>query len=292
MELRDLRSFVEVADYKSFTYAAEHSYLTQPSLSKAVKKLEEELGVELFDRSTRHLYLTDAGRIVYQQSQKAFLALTEMNSLLDDLRNIAIGEIKIGIPPLIGTLFFPSIAERFNKQYPKVSLELVELGAVLINQLVENSQVDIGVVVLPANEEKLNIHPFIQDEFYLFLHKDHVLAQRNSVTLKELSDEKFILFQKEFTLHDYIIQACQNEGFTPTISYQSSQWDLIIELVSSKLGITLLPKSIYYKQNNKNIRIVRLEKPTLYWNLGIITKKDAYHSFALKEFLKMLVNEA
>lgn len=288
MELRDLKSFIEVADHKSFTHAAEHSYLTQPSLSRAVKKIEEELGVELFDRSTRHLYLTDAGRIVYQQSLKAIQALSELNILLEDLRNIATGEIRIGIPPLIGTLFFPKIAQAFYKKYPQVTLELVELGAKLIGKLVEDSKIDVGIVVLPANEEKFNIHPLIQDEFFLFLHKEHRLAQRSSVTLNELRDEKFILFQKDFTLHDLIIQKCEREGFTPTISYRSSQWDLIIELVASKLGITLLPKSIYDKQSNEDIKIVRLEQPTLYWNLGVITKKDAYHSYALKEFMKML----
>ncbi|GIP42462.1 putative HTH-type transcriptional regulator YwbI [Paenibacillus sp. J45TS6] len=289
MELRDLKSFMEVAKYKSFTSAAEHSYLTQPSLSKAVKKLEKELDVELFDRSTRHLYLTDAGQIVYQQSQKAFSALSELNVLLDDLRNIAVGDIKIGVPPLIGTLFFPEIAKIFTTRYPNVSLELFEHGAKLIERLIEDAQIDVGIIVLPANEEKFHIYPFIQDEFYVFLHKDHRLSHRTSISLNELAEEKFILFKKDFTLHNYIIQACQREGFTPKVSYRSSQWDLIIELVSSQLGITLLPKSIYDKQSNDNIKIVRLENPTLYWNLGVITKKDAYHSYALKKFVNMLV---
>ncbi len=288
MELRDLKSFMEVANHKSFTNAAAHSYLTQSSLSKAIKKLENELGVDLFDRSTRHLFLTDAGKVVYQQSQKAFAALTEMNLLLDDLRNVTTGEIKIGIPPLIGTLIFPKIANEFYKHYPNVSLQLVEQGAKVIGRLVEESQLDVGIVVLPVNEEKLNISPFIQDEFALFLHKDHKLAKRTSITLNELKDEKFIIFSKDFTLHDYIIQTCERSGFTPSISYQSSQWDLIIELISSKLGITLLPKSIYKRQNNKNIKIIDIANTDLCWKIGIITKKDAYQSFALKEFLKML----
>lgn len=115
-----------------------------------------------------------------------------------------------------------------------------------------------------------------------------ILFYLPSIILHELQDEKFILFQKDFTLHDYIIQACEQVGFTPSISYLSSQWDLIIELVSSKLGITLLPGLIYEKQNNDNITIVRLKNPTLYWNLGVITKKDAYHSFALRKLVQML----
>ncbi|MCQ6277656.1 LysR family transcriptional regulator [Bacillus sp. EB600] len=288
MELRDLKSFIEVAAHKSFTKAAAHSYLTQPSLSKAVKKLEEELHMELFDRSTRNLRLTDAGRIVYQQGHKALSALAELDILLDELKDIAIGKIKMGIPPLIGTLFFPRIARTFNKKYPKVMLELVELGAKRICQLVENGEIDLGIIVLPASETKFDVYPFIQDEFVLYVHEDHKLAKKSSVTLRELEDEKFIIFSEDFALHDYIKQSCEDAGFTPDISYQSSQWDLIIELVSSNLGITLMPISIYYKQTNSNVKIIPIEKPNLYWKLGIITKKEAYQSFALKELLNML----
>lgn len=288
MELRDLKSFIEVTDYQSFTKAAIHSYLSQPSLSKAVKKLEEELQVELFDRSTRHLRLTDAGRIVYQQSRKALASLSELHILLDELKNMASGKINMGIPPLIGTLFFPDIARRFYELHPKVSLELVELGAKLIVRMVEEGEIDLGIIVMPVNEEKFNVYPFIQDEFVLYLHEEHKLANKDAVSLYELKDERFILFSEDFILHDYIKQGCRDAGFEPVISYQSSQWDLIIELVSSKLGITLLPKSIYYKQTNSNVKIVPLENSNLLWKLGIITKKGAYHSFALKELLKML----
>jgi DNA-binding transcriptional LysR family regulator len=287
LELRDLKSFIEVVIHKSFTKAAAHSYLSQPSFSKAVKKLEEELEVELFDRSTRHLRLTDAGQIVYEQAQKAVESLNEITILLDDLKNVVSGEIKIGIPPLIGTLFFPNIATRIQGKYPNVSLHLVERGAKLIGQLVENGQVDLGIIVLPADTTKFNVQPFITDEFVLYVHKKHPLALRSSVEISELKEEKFILFSDEFTLHDYIKNVCFEAGFIPEVSYQSSQWDLIIELVSSEFGVTLLPKSIYNKQNNPNVQIVPITAPTLHWRLGIITKKEAYHSFALKEVLKM-----
>ncbi|MEH7492154.1 LysR family transcriptional regulator [Neobacillus niacini] len=287
MELRDLKSFIEVVIHQSFTKAAANSYLSQPSFSKAVKKLEEELEVELFDRSTRHLRLTDAGQIVYEQAQKALESLNEITILLDDLKNIVSGEIRIGIPPLIGTLLFPNIATRIQGEYPNVSLHLVERGAKLIGQLVENGQVDLGIIVLPADTSKFNVQPFITDEFVLYVHKKHPLAKRSSIEISELKEEKFILFSDEFTLHDFIKNVCIEAGFIPEVSYQSSQWDLIIELVSSEFGVTLLPKSIYSKQNNPNVQIIPLAAPTLLWKLGIITKKDAYHSFALREVLKM-----
>ncbi|SES40837.1 LysR family transcriptional regulator [Psychrobacillus sp. OK032] len=290
MELRDLKSFIKVADHGSFTEAAEHSYLSQPSLSKAVKRLEEELHVKLFDRSTRHLNLTDAGRIVYRQGQQALNMLDELPSSLRELTEVGIGEIKVGIPPLIGTLFFPHIARTFHSQYPNVKLVLVERGAKLIEQLVEESQIDVGLIVLPADESIFNVHPYINDEFVLYIHEDHQLAKHKSVALTDLKDEQFIIFTKDFTLHDFIINACKEEGFTPSISYKSSQWDLILELVASKLGITLLPKTISEKQGNPTIKTIPLEKPSLLWKLGIVTKKDAYHSFALRKFLLTLTN--
>lgn len=288
MEFRDLKSFMEVAVHKSFTKAAKQSYLTQSALSKAVKKLEDELQVSLFERSTRQLQLTDAGRLVYQQGHKALAAISELNVLLDELKDLSSGKIKIGVPPLIGTLFFPSIAQRFHQKHPIVSLELVEYGAKQIGKLVEEGEIDLGIVVLPVNEDKFNTYPFIEDEFVLYLHENHKLTSQKNIYLNELRNEKFILFSEDFSLHDYIIQACEEVGFTPDISYQSSQWDLMIELVSSNLGITLLPKSVYDKQTKKNVKVIPINHPTLRWRLGIITKKESYQSFALKELLDIL----
>ncbi|MCG7343542.1 LysR family transcriptional regulator [Sporosarcina sp. ACRSL] len=291
MEFRDIRAFVEVANHQGFTKAAEHSHQSQPSLSKAVKKLEDELGVTLFDRSTRHLLLTDAGKIVYTQGQQALAALQALPNLLEELSEGATGEIKIGIPPLIGTLFFPEIARTFHMHYPNVKLELYEHGAMIIEQLLEEDKIDVGITVLPTDNTIFHTYPFINDEFILYLHHDHQLAERESVELIELKGEQFILFSKGFALHEHIINACKDAGFIPSISYESSQWDLILELVASKLGITLLPKSIFEKQNNPLIKTIPLQSSSLRWKLGVITKKNAYHSFALKKFIQLFTEK-
>lgn len=290
MEIRDIRAFIEVANHQGFTKAAEHSHLSQPSLSKAVKKLEEELGVELFDRSTRHLLMTDAGKIVYKQGQQALASLQALPILLEELSDGATGKIKIGIPPLIGTLFFPQIARNFHTHYPNVKLELFEQGAVVIEQLVEDEKIDVGIIVLPTDKPIFNIYSIINDEFLLYIHRDHRLANRESVELNELKEEQFILFSKNFTLHKHIINACTEAGFIPSISYESSQWDLIIELVASNLGIALLPKSIFEKQNNPLIKTLPLQSSSLVWKLGVITKKDTYHSYALKRFIQLFTD--
>lgn len=288
MEFKDIKAFVEVANHLSFTKAAESSYVSQPSLSKAVKKLEEELNMTLFNRSTRQLRLTDAGEIVYKQGKQALASLNEVHLLLDELTKADTGEINLGMPPLIGTLFFPEIARIFHQRYPNVKINLVELGAKVVEDLVEEGQIDAGIIVLPTNDHLFNVQPFIEDNFVLFVHKDHLLSHLEAVDLAEFKNEKFIIFDKSFALHNYIINACNEAGFNPNISYESSQWDLIVELVASKLGITLLPQSIFKNQSNPAIKMIPLKSPSLKWQLGVITKKDTYHSFALKKLTEML----
>lgn len=290
MELKDLHYFTEVATYGSFTKAAASTFISQPTLSKSIKKLESELKVELFERSTRSLMLTDAGEIVLQQARKILGATDELSILLDDLINLPTGKIKIGVPPLIGTLFFPAIAKAFKQQYSQVSLDLIELGAKRIEQLVDEGQVDIGIIVIPTDDSKFDITPFIKEEFMLYTNTKHKLAALKEVPLQQLSEESFIVFNREFALHELIIRECQKAGFQPNIAYESSQWDLITELVGAELGITLLPKSIYRKMDHDTIQMIKLTSPPM-WELGFITKKDRYQSFAVRALLKFVSGE-
>ncbi|MED4227764.1 LysR family transcriptional regulator [Neobacillus cucumis] len=290
MELKDLQYFMEIVKYGSFTKAAASTYLSQPTLSKSIKKLESELNVELFERSTRKLMLTDAGEIVYKQALTILGATNELTLLINDLMNLPTGKIKIGIPPLIGTLFFPTIAKNFGMLHSAVSLELIELGAKRIEYLVEEGQVDVGIVVLPTNHSKFDVIPFIKEEFMLYTDPTHPFAKQEEIKLEQLAEEKFILFNQEFALHNLIIQHCQKAGFYPKIAYQSSQWDLIAELVSAQLGITLLPKSIYTKMDKQTINMIPLHSPPL-WELAVITKKDRYLSFAVRALLRFLYDQ-
>lgn len=294
MEIRDLEYFIEVANHKNFTKAALQVHLSQTALSKAVKKVENELGFELLDRSTRELKLTDAGEVVYHQATKALSVLKDMPHLLGDLMNLQTGQIKMGVPPLIGTLFFPKIAKAFNEQYPKVSLELIEFGAKKIEALVEEAGVDMGIVMLPltsGHDEHFHVYPFVKERFLLYAHKNHPLAKRSSVWMKELEHEKFIMFSEEFTLHDRLIQDALKSGFVPSIAYKSSQWDLIIELTTAELGIAILPESLYAKVKDPNITTVPIADPEMMWELGIILLKERYSSFAVRELINFLTEK-
>lgn len=289
MELKDLYVFLKVVQQGSFTKAAEEMYVSQPTLSKSLKSLEKELQVKLLERSTKSLALTDAGSIVYSQSMKIFQLVDELEVLLSDLKKVEFGEVKVGIPPLIGTLFFSKIATKFNTVYPNVTLQLTELGAKRIGELVEEGIVHVGFVVLPIDEQKFDTKVFIEDEFVLFVSDDHFFADRKIISIEELKEESFILFNRDFTLHDRVIDACNTAGFNPFIAFESSQWDVIIELVAANLGVTLLPRAIYTKQSNPKIKIVKLSE-RMEWKVGVITKRNAYIPYAVQKFLLECIN--
>jgi len=289
MKLRELHHFIAIVEHGNFSKAAANIYVSQPTLSKSIKKLEEDLQVHLFRRSTRNLQLTDAGQIVYQQALKINGLIDELAAKLDNLTHSPSGEIKIGIPPVIGTLFFPDIAANFGKLYPNVTLQLIEHGAKKIERFIDEGSVDVGLVVLPTNQQLFEITPFIEEEFYLFTSPNHPLAQEEIVTVTQLKKEKFIVFNQDFALHKLIIHYCEQAGFEPTIAYESSQWDLITELVRADLGITLLPKSIHTKMVHGTTKMIPLQQPPM-WKLGVITKKDRYQSFAVRALLQFLEN--
>ena len=194
MDIRQLTYFNEVAKYKSFTKASNVLHLSQPTLSKMVRSLEDELDMELIDRSARQIELTEAGEIVYEQGQVILESLDHLSTHLYDLMNLKKGKIKIGIPPLIGFLFFPSIIKKFKTLYPDVQIQLNEYGANKVEEEVGDGKFDLGVVVLPMDEDAFDVVPFVSENHMLFVHHSHPLAGKESVEMKELHDEAFILF--------------------------------------------------------------------------------------------------
>jgi len=288
LQYKDLIIFITVCEKKSFTKASEALYIAQPSLSKTIQKIEREFNIPLLHRSNKNLRLTDAGEIVYNKSKEVISIMESIQTEINDLSNVITGELRIGIPQIIGTVFFPEIAKLYSERFPKVKLNIKEEGSLIVEKLVDNGTLDIGFVVLPASLESLHSKLIYQDEFILCVSPEHPVADLNEVSLDILKDENFILFAKSFALHNVVIQACKEEGFIPNVIFESTQWDLILELVSAKVGITIIPRILYNKLNDINAVSIPINKPNLSWKIGIITKKNTYQSNALKKLINVV----
>lgn len=286
MDIRHLQYFLEVARWKSFTKAGEELHITQPTISKMIKNIEEELGVELFDRSGRRVELTDAGEVILAQAKHIVTAFENLSSELDVLRSLKKGHIRIGLPPMAGSSFFPQVIGQFHEQYPEITVELVEVGAKKVEADVESGALDIGVGLLPTKADIYHSITIVKGRLMVLVHPTHPLANRSEVRLAELSQELFVLFREDFALHDRIPAECMRAGFQPHVVCESSQWDFIREMVAANLGIALLPETICQGFDPTRVCFIPLVEPEIPWHLAIIWRKDRYVSFATQEWIK------
>ncbi|MCZ8515618.1 LysR family transcriptional regulator [Paenibacillus filicis] len=288
MDLRNLTYILEVARQQNFTKAADILHLTQPTLSKLVKSMEDELGVTLFDRSGKTIKLTDAGAAAVQQIHHILKSVNDLYTTLDDVSELKTGSIKIGLPPVVSTVFFPRIIAPFQRKYPNIDFDMVEEGAKKIEQLVLGGSIDVGVVLSPDEDSSLGRLPFLQQRLSLLLHKTHPLSDRASVSLTELSKEPFLLFAKGFAVRQHVLEACHSSGFHPPIAYESSQWDLLVEMVAAGMGVSFLPEPICSKVTSPDVSIVPSTTPQIPWYLYVIWNNERYVSYALRELLAFI----
>ncbi len=287
MDIRHLEYFVEVARSLSFTKASRNLHISQPSISKMVKILEDELGVQLLYRSSRQIELTDAGRAVLGKAQEILASFQNLTSELDDVIEMKKGIIRIGIPPIVGASFFPKIIGEFKKEYPLVDIQLTEVGTKNIEIGVEDGTLDVGIVCsLPTKVNTFNMFTLLKDPLMVVVYPDHPLAEFQEVDITSLREENFVLYRQDFSLHDRIIEQCSRHGFYPRIICESSQRDFMVEMVAAKLGITMLPQRICQELDKRKIKVIGFSNPEVFLELSIIWKKDRYLSFAAREWLE------
>ncbi|MFF2094030.1 LysR family transcriptional regulator [Paenibacillus sp. NPDC058174] len=285
MDIRHLQYINEIVKQRSFTKAAESLHIAQPTISKSIRNLENELHFELFNRDSKTVKLTDAGEVVYRYAQPILQLFDSLTAEVNDLSFLQKGTISIGLPPMAGSRFFPSVLKRFQARYPGISVQMVEYGAVRIEDSVSSGALDVGVVLTPVDKEQFESIPLVREKLNVIMPTSHPFSGRQSIALSELSTERFILFSNEFTLHDRVIDHCRDAGFTPHIVYESSQWDFITEMVASDLGIAMLPETICRTLDATQISSVPLTEPVIPWELVMVWKREGYLSRAAKAWI-------
>lgn len=289
MELRQIQYFSEVVKHGSFSKAAESLFISQPTISNVVKELEKELGTKLLIRTTRKFELTDAGRLLFQLSQKLSTTLIHFEEELDDIKNGLKGEIKMGVFTSVGTEILTRITAEFYDAYPKIYITFIEDSAENLKNALLERDLDLCLMNLPASEE-FESFPFLKGDLRLLVHQDNALVSREMVKWADLKDEKFIMLREGFTINDMIMWETNRLGFTPEIISETSQWKFIFELVSYNLGIAILPQSFLTKirLKEKGIHVLPLVEPEVPWEIGIAWPKNSYVSLATQKWIDFL----
>ena len=287
MNIKSLNYFIEVAKEKSFTNASKNLFVCQSALSKAIKTFENELDITLIDRTSKHFKLTPEGQLLYENGVIALKVINEQLEMLLDSVSIEKGKIKVGVPPVISTIYFTSIIKSFKDNF--INLQIIEAGANTVKDKVHNGEIDIGVVILPFSSDEFNITPIFSADVVVVANKSHPFASREEVSLLEIKDEPLISLNETYMLYDRIKIRCNEAGFEPNIICTSSQWDFIAEMVALNQGISILPKPILSKFHSKNIKAIHI-KEGFPWNIAFIVRKDKYVSKAIKLFIEFTKN--
>ena len=274
MELRNLRALVEVARQGGFSQAARTLFLSQPSVSKAVRQLEEELDTELFVRLGEGARLTEAGELVMARAVAMLAEAEHMRAELAEMRGLFTGKLRLGLPIFGSARLFAPLFATFRGRYPGVEIELLERGSVRLEEAVLAGEVELGVSLLPV-ADAFDVQPVCNDPLMALLWADHPLRDRERLRLAALEPSPFILFDHGFALNPRIEATCRARGFAPQVSARSSQMDFILALVASGMGVALVPRIMTEGRRLPPVRAVLLDETDLRWRAALVWRKGA-----------------
>jgi DNA-binding transcriptional LysR family regulator len=288
MELRVLRAFVEVVRQGGFTAAAKVIFATQSTVTKAVKQLEDEIGMQLILRVGHTVRLTEAGEVVHRRALAMLGERDHMLSEIAEFKGLRRGTLKIGLPPVGSSILFAPLFARFRRLHPNIDIVLQEQGGDRLKEMVLSSELDLAAFLLPV-EEIFAAQAVCNEPMMALLPHDHALAQagKTSVRLAELADSPMILFQKGFSLNQVVEDACRKRGFVPREAARSAQPEFIVSLVAAGLGIAMLPRLVVKRMSHPAIHLAQIDDEDLRWRLGMVWRKGANLPFAASAWLKL-----
>ncbi|MCS7464919.1 LysR family transcriptional regulator [Paenibacillus doosanensis] len=284
MELRQLEYFAAVCKEMHFSKAAENLCTTQSNLSQQIKFLENELGMPLFDRIGKRIALTDAGKIVLEQSRLIFERVGYMQGALTDLKRMEGGRLDIGILPGDGDLLFDSLLIDFHLAYPKLSISVTETMDVY-EQVVGGIR-DLGVTTVPAHpDSRIAVIPLFHEEFALAVRSDHPVAKSKAIPFEQLQQLKMVTFGPEHQITKVIQACCQEKGITIDNPIVTSTLSTLLSLVEQGIGASILPRLLLDYLNRDGISAVKLLQPTPSQDICIIYRTDKFMGQAAKLFI-------
>jgi len=286
MDLRTLRSFVEVVRQGGFSAAGKTLFATQPTVSKAVRQLEDEVGAPLLDRIGHRIQPTAVGEIVYRH---AIAMLTERDHLLAELaelRGLKQGTLRLGLLPLGSSILFAPLFAEYRRRYPGIRIAFREHGSITLEEMVSAGEIELGMSLLPVVDtfEAQLVH---DDPLVVMLPAGHCFAGRSRIKLAELADSAFILFESGFALNARIDAACRACGFIPREAARSGQADFIVALVAAGLGIALLPRLITDQRAEAPVHRAMLDEDSLRWRAALIWRRGSTLSPAARAWLEL-----
>jgi len=287
MEMHQLRYFVAVAQTGSFSRAAERCHVSQPSLSQQIQKLERGLKQQLLERLGRRVVLTDAGRLLLDRAMAILAAVEDAERRLQDDDEKG-GRLAVGAIPTIAPYLLPPVLRRFLQRHPNVDLMVHEDVTAQLQAAVGAGDLDLALVALPINDERLHVEPLFSEPLLLALARGHRLVSRRKITVDDLRAERFILLTEMHCLGEQVLSFCNAHGCQPWIACKSAQITTVQALIAMNQGISLLP-AMAQRADRDPKRVYRTlagDEPRR--TIAVISRLHGYHSPTAERFLAKL----
>ena len=243
MNLNDLRYAVAVAQERNFRRAAERCFVTQPALSLAIQKLEDELGVQLFERSRTEVSLTDIGRRIVEQAQRVLEEAGRIPEIARHGRDQLIGPLKLGVIYTVGPYLLPDLIPILHRKAPNMPLEVEENLTAQLDILLRTGRIDVAIIALPFEAPNTAIMPLYDEPFAVAVPSEHAWAKRAAIRPDELSSEKVLMLASGHCFSNQVAEACPELQRRGGEVLQGNSLETIRNMVASGLGITVLPAS-------------------------------------------------
>lgn len=288
MEWQQLEYFQTLAKIKNFTKAAEELALTQSALSRSIAKLEEELGVPLFERKTRGVELNQYGEVFLQYVNRAMQEITLAKQELKDLIDPFHGLISLAFIHTLGSSFVPELISAFRVQYPGIQFQLVQDSTKKIMAQLESGEIDLGFCSPNNAYDPIKTLPIVDEELFLIVPKNHRLSNKQEVELQEVASEPFVTYKHESGLRDVIDHLCQEAGFQPNAAFEGVGDATIAGFVAANFGVALIP--FIPGLDMDKISLLRITYPSCRRRIDMAWRTDRYMSPAVKHFIHFIEN--
>lgn len=286
MELRQLRAFVETAREKSFTRAAEHLHIAQPAVSMAIRKLEEELELTLLNRQEKRVSLTAEGEVFLRHAERILDNCWAARTEMAELRGLTRGEVRVGIPPMMSSYYFPRLIREFRERYPELQLSVHGDGAARIRGMIERGEIDMGVIAAEKVPEGLKSRRFLREEIVACVPAGHPLAGKEGVSLGEFLNEPLVLFKEGYYMREMMDDKMRGSAAKPRVVFETNLFSLVRSLVKEGLGVSTFLRMVV--SGDPELAAVSFDPP-LHLDLHIAWKAEGYLSHADRAFVDFLL---
>jgi len=288
MDLKQLRYLVALADERHFTRAAAREHIAQPALSQQIRRLEDEVGVPLVERTTRQVAITDAGQLLVTRARRILAEVEAADAELQQLRGIETGRVVVGTMHTMGPVDVSLVIATFHQRHPAIELTVREHSSEELAEMLRGDELDLAFLSVTEQVEShgLGLHQLVSEELMVVLPLGHRLAKRRQVRMAQLQGEEFISYRRGARLRELLVGAGAHAGFEPRITLESNESERIRRLVARGMGVAILPRSDAVAPGPE-VLVKPLVEPALSRDITLAWRQQRRHPPAVAEFLAL-----